>query len=112
MEEDRLLQIMLLDFYGDLLTEKQRECYSMYYNEDFSLSEIAEEKGVSRQAVWDNIRHADAALKEFEEKTGLLHRFRQTRGSLLELREMLAELPSDAAVVRAEEKLDSVLESL
>ena len=47
---------MLLDFYGELLTDKQRECFDLHYNEDLSLAEIAEQLGVSRQGVWDNIR--------------------------------------------------------
>ena len=67
MEEGRLMQSMLLDFYGELLTEKQRECCDLHYNEDLSLSEIAEQAGVSRQGVWDNIRRAEAAMQEMEE---------------------------------------------
>lgn len=112
MEESRIMQIMLLDFYGDLLTDKQRECYSMYYNEDFSLSEIAEEKGVSRQAVWENIRHADAALKAIEEKTGLIRRFHQTKSSLAELMELLRQVPESSGLKAAEEKLTAIIESL
>ena len=92
MNDGRLMQSMLLDFYGELLTEKQRECYDLHYNEDLSLSEIAEQSGVSRQGVWDNIRRAEAALKEMEEKTGLIRRFTETRKELEALRGMLAEL--------------------
>ena len=68
MAEDRLMQTMLLDFYGELLTEKQRQCLELHCNEDLSLSEIAEQCGISRQGVWDNIRRADAALREMEER--------------------------------------------
>ena len=92
MEEGRLMQSMLLDFYGELLTEKQRECYDLHYNEDLSLSEIAEQAGVSRQGVWDNIRRAEAALKEMEEKTGLFRRFSELREGLESLRGPLREL--------------------
>ena len=92
MEEGRLMQSMLLDFYGELLTEKQRECYDLHVNEDLSLSEIAEQSGVSRQGVWDNIRRAETAMREMEEKTGLLRRFRQIRQGLESLRGPLAEL--------------------
>ncbi len=92
MEEGRLMQSMLLDFYGELLTEKQRECCDLHYNEDLSLSEIAEQAGVSRQGVWDNIRRAEAAMQEMEEKTGLLRRFNQTQKGLEAVRELLGRL--------------------
>ena len=75
MTDGRLMRSMLLDFYGELLTERQRECYDLHYNDDLSLAEIAEQSGVSRQCVWDNIRRADAALAEFEDKTKLAARF-------------------------------------
>lgn len=65
---------ILFDYYGPLLTAVQRDCWDLCYNEDLSLSEIAELKGISRQAAWDNIRHAEAKLTEFEEKTGLVKR--------------------------------------
>jgi len=92
VNDGRLMQSMLLDFYGELLTEKQRECYDLHYNEDLSLSEIAEQLGVSRQGVWDNIRRAEAALKEIEEKTGLIRRFTETRRGLEQVQEQLKEL--------------------
>ena len=92
MEESRLMRSMLLDFYGQLLTEKQRECYDLHYNEDLSLSEIAEQSGISRQGVWDNIRRADAALRELEEKTGLVRRVMELERELEEAREELGRL--------------------
>ena len=92
MEEGRLECSMLLDFYGELLTEKQRDCFDMHYNEDLSLSEIAEQLGISRQGVWDNIRRAESALNEIEAKTGLIRRFTQNRLLLESLSEKMAEL--------------------
>ena len=77
--EGRREQSMLLDFYGELLTDKQRECFDLHYNEDLSLSEIAEQLGISRQGVWDNIRRAESAMREIEEKTGLIRRFEDNR---------------------------------
>lgn len=69
---DRVEMSILFDYYGTLLTEKQRECYDLYYNEDYSITEIAEIKGISRQGAWDNIKHAEEKLIEIEEKTGLV----------------------------------------
>ena len=86
MDQGRWMRSMLLDFYGALLTDKQRECYDLHYNEDLSLSEIAEQSGISRQGVWDNIRRAEAALEEIEEKTGLIRRLEGTKRALETIR--------------------------
>lgn len=83
---------MLLDFYGELLTEKQRDCFAMHYNEDLSLAEIAELRGISRQAVRDHIVHAEAFLRETEEKTGLLRRFSEQRLVMDSMARELTEL--------------------
>ena len=66
---------MLYDFYGDLLTDRQKEFYDLYYNEDLSLAEIAESYGISRQGVRDVIVRAEAAMTEIEDKTHLIRRF-------------------------------------
>ena len=92
MENSRLMQSMLLDFYGEMLTEKQRQCFDLHYNEDLSLSEIAEQSGISRQGVWDNIRRAEAAMEDMEEKTGLIRRFNETREALEEMRKPIRSL--------------------
>lgn len=92
MENSRLNRSMLLDFYGELLTEKQRDCFDLHYNEDLSLSEIAEQLGISRQGVWDNIRRAEAAMQEMEAKTGLIRRNEETRTALEAMREQLKRL--------------------
>ena len=68
---------MLFDFYGDILTPRQRELFDLYYNEDLSLAEIAENCGISRQGVRDVIVRAEAAMTELEDKTGLVKRFLQ-----------------------------------
>ena len=92
MAESRWTQSMLLDFYGELLTDKQRECFDLHYNEDLSLSEIADQLGISRQGVWDNIRRAEAAMKDIEEKTGLIRRFEGTRRTLEAIRRLSEEI--------------------
>ena len=70
MRRDSLLQGLLLDYYGELLTQKQRLYCDLYYNQDYSLAEIAEETGISRQGVHDSLLHAEASLKEFERILG------------------------------------------
>ena len=92
MNDSRLTKSMLLDFYGELLTGKQRECFDLHFNEDLSLSEIAEQLGISRQGVWDNIRRAQAAMEDIEEKTGLIRRFLESKDSLERLREYMRQL--------------------
>ena len=82
MADSTVFRTMLFDFYGELLTEKQREYFDLHYNEDLSLAEIASLSGVSRQAVWDNIRRAESQLREIEDKVGLVARYRQQREAL------------------------------
>ena len=77
MKNQTFRMTMLFDFYGELLTERQKEFYDLYYNEDLSLSEIAENYGISRQGVRDVIVRAEAYLTELEDKTGLVKRFMQ-----------------------------------
>lgn len=66
---------VLLDFYGELLTDRQKKALELYYNEDLSLAEIAEDMQVSRQGVRAFIKQGEAHLKEFEEKLGMYERF-------------------------------------
>ena len=73
---------VLLDFYGDMLTEKQREVIGVYYNEDLSLSEIGEFEGITRQGVRDSIKRGEAVLLEMEERLGLAKRFHTVQDAL------------------------------
>ena len=75
MKNQAYRMAMLFDFYGDLLTDRQKEFYDLYYNEDLSLAEIAENYGISRQGVRDVIVRAEAAMTEVEDKTHLIRRF-------------------------------------
>ena len=82
MKNQTYRMTMLFDFYGELLTERQKEFFDLYYNEDLSLSEIAENAGISRQGVRDVIVRAEAQMQEIEDKTGLIRRFEQMRTHL------------------------------
>ncbi len=73
---------MLFDFYGDLLTDRQKEFFDLYYNEDLSLAEIAENYGISRQGVRDVIVRAEAAMTEIEDKTHIIRRFHRMQKEL------------------------------
>ena len=87
------MRTLLFDFYGDLLTDKQREYYDLHYNSDLSLFEIAEMNGTSRQAVWDIIRRAEQTLRGIEEKTGLVARALQRRKTVAALSALVEALP-------------------
>jgi uncharacterized protein len=75
MYEKDLSVSLLVDFYGEILTEKQREVINLYYDEDLSLAEIAAEAKITRQGVRDSIKRGEATLHEMEEKLGLAARF-------------------------------------
>lgn len=79
MKNQTYRMTMLFDFYGEILTERQKEFFDLYYNEDLSLSEIAENAGISRQGVRDVIVRAEAAMQELEDRTGIIRRFEARR---------------------------------
>ena len=66
---------LLLDFYGDILSERKREIIELYYNEDLSLAEVSEITGISRQGVRDSVKKTEIELSQLEEKLGLAKRF-------------------------------------
>ena len=82
MKNQAYRMALLYDFYGDMLTDRQKEFYDLYYNEDLSLAEIAENYGISRQGVRDVIVRAEAAMSEIEEKTHIIRRFHQSKAAI------------------------------
>ena len=96
MERTPLDRALLLDFYGELLTDKQKEYCDLHWNEDYSLAEIAELGGLSRQGVWDILRRAEATLQDVENKTGLVRRHLSRKAQIAEIRtQLMAVLPDD-----------------
>lgn len=85
MKSKPLEMSLLFDFYGETLTEKQRELFDLYYNEDLSLAEIAEYAGITRQGVRDSVKRAEHALHEMEQKLGLVARYGGTERCAEEL---------------------------
>lgn len=90
--DDALEMTLLFDYYGELLTEKQRACLDMRYNQDLSLGEIAQELGVSRQGVFDNLSRAEAMLRNMEEKTGFVRRDEKVRAAAEKIAEAARKL--------------------
>ena len=92
MKSQAYRMALLFDFYGDVLTERQKEFYDLYYNEDLSLSEIAENNGITRQGVRDVIVRAEATMQEVEDKTGIIKRFEAQRPYLDAIEAAAAEI--------------------
>ena len=106
---------LLFDFYGETLTEKQRELFDLYYNEDLSLAEIAEHAGITRQGVRDSIKRAEHALREMEDKLGLVARYGGTERCAEELMrevERLRALNADTLHSSEAEEIASRMTSL
>ncbi len=79
MKQEAFAMSMLLDYYGSLLTEKQKAYFDLYYNQDFSLAEIAEQEGISRQGVHDTITRTESILRDMEKATGCVARAKALR---------------------------------
>ncbi len=94
MKNQAYRMTMLYDFYGELLTERQQEFFDLYYNEDLSLAEIAENYGISRQGVRDVIVRAEGIMTEMEDKTGIIKRFHAMQKSLTEASENMDKIIS------------------
>ncbi|MBR1690101.1 MAG: YlxM family DNA-binding protein [Oscillibacter sp.] len=92
MKNQTYRMTMLFDFYGELLTPRQKEFFDLYYNEDLSLAEIAENNGITRQGVRDVIVRAEAAMQEVEDKTGIIRRFEAQRPHLDAIESAAAEI--------------------
>lgn len=89
--EEMYIKSLLLDFYGPLLTERQRYTMGEHYENDRSLAEIAEDLGVSRQAVHDNLQRAIHLLEEYEAKLGLVKEYLERQGIVKRLEETLQQ---------------------
>ena len=94
MKNQTYRMTMLYDFYGELLTERQQEFFDLYYNEDLSLAEIAENYGISRQGVRDVIVRAEGIMTEMEDKTGIIKRFHKMQKTLTEASECMDKIIS------------------
>ncbi|NLY77372.1 MAG: YlxM family DNA-binding protein [Tissierellia bacterium] len=93
---EKLVEIgILFDFYGKLLSEKQRTIIDLYYNYDLSLGEIGEELGISRQGVYDTLKRAEENLYQYEETLKLVHRFYSNIEELEHLHELVLDIEEE-----------------
>ena len=88
-------QAMLYDFYGELLNEHQKAVYEEYVLDNLSLSEIAQERGISRQGVHDLIKRADKTLNEYESKLQLIRKFMNIKDKVNRINEISVSMTSD-----------------
>ena len=91
---DILKTTLLYDFYGELLTDKQKEIYELFYQNDMSLTEIGAELEISRQAVRDQLKRTEKILSEYEDKLRLVERFMANKNSAGRIRELIDEIES------------------
>lgn len=94
--EDITRTSLLCDFYGELLTERQRQITELYVQENFTLGEIAGELGISRQAVHDALRSGQRSLEGYEEKLGLVRRFLETEKAIENIDQRIQRLIEQA----------------
>jgi predicted DNA-binding protein YlxM (UPF0122 family) len=96
----------LFDFYQSLLTPKQRSYMVLYYLDDYSLGEIAEEYEVSRQAVYDNIKRTEAMLEEYENKLSLFEKFQMRQKIIKQCREEINDVQRMKELIEELDQLD------
>lgn len=110
----------LLDFYGDVLTEKQRDVMEQYYNDDFSLAEIAENSGITRQGVRDSIKRGESILLDLEDKVGYADYYQEMQQSLIEMEKLVEDIrfrngdsyQTDGRISAAADRLKEIIAEL
>ena len=113
--DERYEQAMLYDFYGELLTEHQKEIYELFVLDDYSLGEIAQEKGISRQGVPDLIKRCNKTLEGYEEKLHLVQKFLSVKEKVHRIDELLLTSetsPEDPAIAKIRKIADEIIEEL
>lgn len=98
----------LFDFYGVLLTEKQKNYIELYYEDDLSLGEIAEQYDVSRQAIYDNIRRTEKMLEEYEQKLGLVEKYTKRKQLLQDIQAKLSSATGNDEIKQMIQQLETI----
>ena len=105
----------LFDLYGELLTDKKQEVMRLYYDDDMSLTEIAEELGISRAAVHDSLQSSEKALREYEEKLGMLADYKNHERLLEKIKKELTKIkdaPGSADNTSAVKRITKIIETM
>lgn len=93
---ERILKVTLLyDFYGELLTDKQKNIFELYYQNDLSLAEIAEQLQISRQGVYDTLKRSENILSQYEKTLHLVERFIINKHCIKEIIQIMDEIEQD-----------------
>lgn len=109
MNFDNIAHVNLLfDFYGKLLTKRQREVMELYYEENLTLAEIADEFEISRQGVHDALKNAEKALKGYEEKLGLVEKLQQSRQAIEQIDSEIDQLTAECQDSKIADKLKKI----
>jgi len=103
-------QTLLYDFYGELLTEHQRNIYEEAVYNDMSLSEIAQEYGISRQGVHDLIRRCDKILQDYEDKLQLVRKFTEAKEKISRILALVEDLEPQDIEAESKIRLDQIKE--
>ncbi len=101
---------MLLDFYGELLTEKQYSVYEMHFLNDCSLNEIAQELGTTRQAVWDLVNRTEKLMTGYDEKLDLVRKHIEAQRVIEEIEDILKSAVNESTAEKIRNKLKSLVE--
>ena len=114
--DDILQATLLFDFYGELLTEKQKTIFEMFHLSDLTLSEIGQELGISRQAVRDQLKRTENILLQYENKLCLVERFQQHKNSVKEMKKLLeifeSKYKDDKEAVSHIEKIKNIADDI
>ncbi len=109
MSKDLSISV-LMDFYGELLTDKQKDTLELYYDRDYSLAEIAEDMDISRQGVRDFIKRGEKQLYEFEEKLEMVKKYNSIKKRLSTLEKMVWGMKSDTFLKNKEKALGIIID--
>lgn len=109
---DLAYKTLLYDFYGEMLTDRQKEVYEDYHLNDLSLAEVAEELEISRAAVHDNIKRSEKALKHLEDKLELIKRYEENKALIETIRTLTYNENNDEALLTIRELIDDVLNKM